>query len=208
MNDLAANRALLVVLAAPSGAGKTTLCQQLLSARTSFVRAVTCTTRAPRTGERPGVDYHFLDREAFQKRLDAGAFLEHATVYENWYGTEKHEVIEKLNQGQDVLLTVDVQGAQTIRRIAAQDPRLRPALVSVFLTPRKLSELEYRLRKRNQNDPIDLAKRLGEARQEIAQWMQFDYLLISTTIPEDLNRMLSIVDAEKMRVNRASPPET
>ena len=97
------------MLSAPSGAGKTTLCQQLLEARPGFARAVTCTTRPPRTGEQDGADYHFLTPEHFQERLDRGDFLEHATVYNRSYGTLRSEVMEKLTQGRDVLLTVDVQ---------------------------------------------------------------------------------------------------
>ncbi|MBL9167356.1 MAG: guanylate kinase [Verrucomicrobiales bacterium] len=199
---------LLVLLSAPSGAGKTTLCQELLAARPGFTRAITCTTRQPRPGEREGIDYFFLDQATFRRRLEAGDFLEHARVYENYYGTLKAEVTGKLQQGLDVLLTVDVQGARSIQAIAAADPVMNAALVSVFLTPKTLGELEQRLRKRNQNDPADLAKRLAEARRELACWEEFAYLLISTTIPEDLRRMLAIVDAERMRQSRSLPPES
>src|SRR6266568_8244440 len=102
---------LLVLISAPSGGGKTTLCQQLLVARPQMTRAVTCTTRPPRKGEQDGVDYFFLDADSFLKRVQAGNFLEHATVYGNSYGTLKGEVLGKLRQGKDVLLNVDVQGA-------------------------------------------------------------------------------------------------
>src|SRR3989475_8709886 len=129
---------LLVLISAPSGGGKTTLCQQLLIARPQMARAVTCTTRLPRPGERDGVDYFFLDADAFLKRLQAGNFLEHATVYGNSYGTLKSEVLGKLRAGKEVLLTVDVQGAAAIRAHAEQDPELRRALVLVFLTPPSL----------------------------------------------------------------------
>src|SRR5678815_5951587 len=100
---------LLVLISAPSGGGKTTLCQQLLSARPQMTRAVTCTTREPREGEKDGVDYYFLDPGDFLKRVQAGNFLEHATVYGNSYGTLKSEVLSKLRQGKDVILNVDVQ---------------------------------------------------------------------------------------------------
>src|SRR5499427_9462509 len=122
---------LLVLISAPSGGGKTTLCQQLLAARPSMTRAVTCTTRPPREGERDGVDYYFLDAESFLKRVQAGNFLEHATVYGNSYGTLKGEVLGKLRQGKDVLLSVDVQGAATIRERAQEDPELKKSLVTV-----------------------------------------------------------------------------
>src|SRR6267142_5479390 len=112
---------LLVVISAPSGTGKTTLCEQLLKARPNLTRAITCTTRDPRPGERDGVDYYFLDAATFLKRVQAGNFLEHATVHGNSYGTLKSEVLGKLRQGKDVILNVDVQGAAAIRAHAEQD---------------------------------------------------------------------------------------
>ena len=198
---------LLVLISAPSGGGKTTLCHQLLAARPQMTRAVTCTTRPPRAGERDGVDYHFLDADSFRERLQAGSFLEHATVYGNSYGTLKAEVLGKLRQGKDVLLNVDVQGAATIREKAQEDPELKRALVSVFLTPPSMSIVEARLRKRGTDSEAVIQKRLSVARQEIAHWKHFDYLLLSASIAEDLRRMLAIVEAEKMRSARVSAPE-
>jgi guanylate kinase len=199
--------ALLIVISAPSGGGKTTLCQQLLAARPETARAITCTTRQPREGERDMVDYYFLDPAAFLKRVQAGHFLEHATVHGNSYGTLKSEVLGKLRQGRDVLLNVDVQGASAIRERAEQDGELKRALVSVFLTPPSIGILEARLRKRATDSEPVIQKRLSAARQEIAQWKHFDYLLISGTISEDLRHLLAIVDAEKMRVARSAGPE-
>ena len=196
---------LLVLISAPSGGGKTTLCQQLLENRPQMARAVTCTTRPPREGERHEIDYYFLDAAAFLKRVQAGNFLEHATVYGNSYGILKAEVVGKLRQGKDVLLTVDVQGAATIRQRAEEDPELKRALVSVFITPPSLAVLEERLRKRGTDAPAIVAKRLSVARQEIAQWKNFDYLLLSTSITEDLRRMLAIIEAERMRPSRLPP---
>jgi guanylate kinase len=198
---------LLVLISAPSGGGKTTLCLQLLKAWPGMTRAITCTTRAPREGEHDGVDYHFLDAAAFLKRVQAGNFLEHATVYGNSYGTLKSDVLDKLRQGHDVLLTVDVQGAATIRAKAQEDPELSKSLFSVFLTPPTMEILESRLRKRGTDSEAVIQKRLSVARREIAQWRNFDYLLISSTVSEDLRRMLAIVEAEKMRSMRAQPPE-
>lgn len=198
---------LLILLSAPSGGGKTTLCQQLMAARPGLTRAVTCTTRSPRPGERDGVDYYFLDAGSFLKRVQAGNFLEHATVYGNSYGTLKAEVMGKLRQGKDVLLTVDVQGAATIQEKAGQEPELKRALVSVFLTPPSLDILEERLRRRGSDSAAAIQKRLGVARQEIAQWKHFDYLLISSKVNEDLRRMLAIIESEKMRTTRERPPD-
>src|SRR5438874_13824927 len=142
---------LLVVISAPSGTGKTTLCEQLLKARPNLTRAITCTTRDPRPGERDGVDYYFLDAATFLKRVQAGNFLEHATVHGNSYGTLKSEVLGKLRQGKDVILNVDVQGAAAIRAAADSDPELKRTLVTVFLAPPSMAALEQRLKKRGQD---------------------------------------------------------
>jgi guanylate kinase len=196
---------LLIVVSAPSGGGKTTLCEQLLAKHPNMTRAVTCTTREPRKGEVDGEDYYFLDAGSFLKRVQAGNFLEHATVYGNSYGILKSEVLSKLRQGKDVLLNIDVQGAATVREKAGEDEELKKALVTVFLTTATFEELEARLKRRGQDSPVAIQKRLSVARQEIGQWKHFDYLLISTTIAEDLRRMEAIVEAEKMRQCRAQP---
>src|SRR5689334_20742707 len=170
---------LLILISAPSGGGKTTLTAQVLASDPNTVRAVTCTTREPRPGEKDGVDYYFLDSADFLKRVQAGNFLEHATVFGNSYGTLKSEVLSKLRSGRDVLLNVDVQGAAAIRDRAEDDGELKRSLVSVFLTPPSMDVLEQRLRNRGTDSPAVIQKRLGVARQEIAQWKNFDYLLIS-----------------------------
>ena len=199
---------LLILISAPSGGGKTTLCELLLAARPDMTRAITCTTRAPRKGEEDGVDYHFLTAADFLKRLQAGNFIEHATVYGNSYGILKSELLGKLREGRDVLLNVDVQGAATIREQAETEPELKRALVTVFLTPPSVAVLEQRLKKRDADAADALIQtRLAVARQEIAQWKNFEYLLISGSKPEDLRRMLAIVESEKMRSARSPVPE-
>jgi guanylate kinase len=202
----APGNAILMVISAPSGGGKTTVSHALLTRNPGMTRAITCTTREPRPGERDGVDYYFLDATNFLKRVQAGNFLEHATVYGNSYGTLKSEVLGKLRQGRDVLLSVDVQGAAAIRTAAAEDPELSRALVTVFITPPSIAILEERLRKRNQDHSSVIQKRLAYARQEIAQWRHFDYLVVSGSMSEDARRMQAIVDAEKMRQARCAPP--
>jgi len=200
-------RPLLILISAPSGGGKTTLCHQLLAARPDMTRAITCTTRAPRPGEKDGVDYYFLGEAEFQRRVLAGEFIEHATVFGWSYGILKSELVNKLRSGPDVLLNVDVQGAATIRKRAQGDPELKRALVTVFLTPPSIRVLQERLKRRASDAPEEIQKRLGIARQEIAQWKNFDYLLISLSVEEDLRRMLAMVEAEKMRATRSQPPE-
>src|SRR3954463_408079 len=126
---------LLIVISAPSGGGKTTLCQQLMASRSRMTRAITCTTREPRPGEKDGIDYYFLDASTFLKRVQAGHFLEHATVYGNSYGTLRGEVLDKLRQSKDVLLNIDVQGAASVQACVENDGDLKRSFISVFLTP-------------------------------------------------------------------------
>ena len=198
---------LLIVISAPSGGGKTTLCDQLLAARPNLQRAITCTTRDPRVGEKDGEDYYFLDAGNFLKRVQAGNFLEHATVYGQSYGTLKDEVLRKLRQGKDVLLNIDVQGAASVREAALTDPELKRALVSIFLTPPTVEVLEARLRKRGTDAEVTIQKRLAVAKQEVAQWKNFDYLLISQSIQSDTQKAQAIIEAEKMKTQRAPAPE-
>jgi guanylate kinase len=196
----------LLLLSAPSGAGKTTLCQELLQRRPGLTRAITCTTRPPRPGERDGVDYHFLDPETYARRVAAGEFLEHATVYGHGYGTLRQEVLDRLRAGQDVLLNVDVQGAAAIRARAREEPLLQQALVTVFLTPPSRAVLEARLRRRGTDPEPVIQRRLAMAQTEIAHWKDFDYLILSGSIAEDVQRLEAILEAEKLRSHRQPAP--
>jgi len=178
----------------------------LLAAVPGLSRAITCTTRPPREGERDGVDYHFLSSDAFAKLAAAGDFLESADVYGHRYGTLRREVDHRLDRGQDVLLNIDVQGAASVRRAAAADARLARALVTVFLAPPSLEVLAGRLRARGKDSETAIQHRLAAARAEIARWREFDFLVISTTVTEDLRRMQLLYEAEKMRTGRVIPP--
>jgi guanylate kinase len=193
---------LLLLISAPSGAGKTTVSQSLLAANPRLRRVTTCTSRAPRPGEQDGVDYHFLSRAEFERRIEAGEFLEHANVYGDLKGILRSSVGELLESGSDVLLNVDVQGAATVRAVMAVDPRLIGRLVSVFLTPGNRSELESRLRGRDADSPEALARRLDTAAEEVRRWPEFDYLVVSGTREEDLARIQSIYLAERSRSPR------
>ena len=198
---------LLIMISAPSGGGKTTLCNHLLAARPDMTRAITCTTREPRPGEKDGVDYYFFSPAEFQRRQQAGEFIEHATVFGRSYGILRSELLGKLRSGRDVLLNVDVQGAATIRRKVKTEPELRRALVSVFLTPPSFAVLEARLNHRASDSAAEIKKRLAVARQEITEWKHFDYLVISASKEEDLRRALAIVEAEKLKAARSRAPE-
>jgi guanylate kinase len=198
---------LMLLISAPSGAGKTTLCRNLLDANPNLRRAITCTTRDPRPGETDGVDYHFMDAQTFLRRVESGHFLEHATVHGNSYGTLRQEVTRKLEEGHDVLLNVDVQGAASIRRAAEKDPLLQAALVTLFLMAASMEILETRLRNRASDSDEVIDRRLSAARQEAAQWRHFDYLLVSGTLEEDARRAQAILDAEHLRARRATAPQ-
>ncbi len=198
---------ILFLLSAPSGAGKTTVCRRLLSANRNLSRIVTCTTRAPREGETNGLDYHFLSREEFEDKADADAFLESAEVHGHRYGTLKSGVLQKVEDGQDALLNMDVQGAALLRRRAEAESWLRQCLVTAFLTPSSFAELERRLRKRGSEAEADVHKRLAAAKRELAASEAFDYLVISESMEEDCRRMQIILEAEKMRRRRMRLPK-
>lgn len=191
-----------LVISAPSGAGKTTVSNGLLAANPNLRRVVTCTTRAPRAGERDGIDYHFMSLDRFRERLAAGDFLESAEVYGNGYGTLRSSVLGLLRAGHDVLLSVDVQGVASIQAATGSDGELRLSLVTVFVCPTSLAELENRLRGRAADAPEVIARRLATARSEAERWNTFDYLLVSGTREEDLRRMQGILDVEKLKSAR------
>jgi guanylate kinase len=192
----------LLLISAPSGGGKTTVCASMLTGNPALKRVITCTTRAPRPGEVNGHDYHFLAMPEFEQRMAAGEFLEQALVYGNRYGTLRSSVLDVLRSGADVLLNIDVQGAASIRKVAMEDPEIRSALATVFLTPRTLAELESRLRGRGSESEDIVARRLSAAPAEVAEAVHFDYLIVSETRESDLRRVQSIYEAEKTRRHR------
>lgn len=195
---------LLIIVSAPSGAGKTTLCQGLLDSDSKVRRVTTCTTRPPRVGEQDGVDYHFLPREEFKLAINQGQFLEFAEVYGNLYGTRKEDVLREMKEKKDVLLNIDVQGAHSIRKMVMEDATIAKALVTVFLSPPSLVELEDRLRNRAQDKEEIILQRLKHAKTELSEWPNFDYLIVSGTREQDLQNLLSIVEAERLKSKRRS----
>ena len=185
---------ILFVISAPSGTGKSTLCENL-RATPDFIYSISCTTRAPRKGEENGIDYHFLSREEFQRRIDRGEMLEYAEVHGNYYGTLKETVREALEQGTDVLLDIDVQGAAAIRK--TDDAMLRDSLVDVFIMPPTLEELERRLRKRGTETEEQVQRRLETGREESKLWRLYKYTILSGSMEEDLTKFRAIMRAER-----------
>jgi guanylate kinase len=196
---------ILFVISAPSGTGKTTLCENLRSTP-DFIYSVSCTTRAPRPGEVDGTDYHFLSREDFMSRVDRGEMLEYATVHGNYYGTLKATVKEALTHGTDVLLDIDVQGATSIR--ATDDVMLRDSLVDVFIMPPTLGELEKRLRKRGTETESQVQQRLRTGREEMEVWPLYKYTILSGSMEEDLIKFRAIMRAERYLSRRLELNET
>ncbi len=185
---------ILFVVSAPSCTGKTTLCENL-RATPDFIYSVSCTTRTPRPGEVDGVDYHFLKREQFEGMIERGEMLEYALVHGNYYGTLKATVKEALDQGTDVLLDIDVQGAATIRK--TDDVKLRDSLVDVFIMPPTLEELEKRLRKRGTETEEQVRQRLATGREESKLWRLYKYTILSGSMEEDLTKFRAIMRAER-----------
>lgn len=190
---------MLLVVSGPSGSGKTTLCRRLADAGEARY-SISCTTRAPRPGERDGLDYHFLDRADFEARLAAGDFLEHAEVHGNFYGSLKSEVIGHLDAGTDVVMDIDVQGAEQIRN--CDDPVIRRAFVDLFVMPPDEEELRARLSGRGTDSEETIALRMANALDEMSHSGAYTYLLVSSTREEDYSRFLSLVTAERMRNSR------
>ncbi|MEA1928669.1 MAG: guanylate kinase [Candidatus Auribacterota bacterium] len=183
----------LFILSAPSGAGKTTVCDALLEELPELRRAITTTTRPPRTGEVNGVDYFFLSREEFQDKLKDGRFLEHAVIYDNYYGSGRDYIETELDSGRDVILVVDVQGAQSIQESGVE-------AVYIFLLPPSLEILRARLVDRKTDSPGVIAKRMAEAREEISRYKKYDYCVINDDLSVAVGDVKAILRTEKSRV--------
>lgn len=196
ITDPPARRGLLFVLSSPSGAGKSTIARKLLAADDHIAMSVSATTRPIRPGEVDGVDYHFVNEQAFKKMAGDGAFLEWAHVFGHRYGTPRGPVDESLAAGQDVLFDIDWQGAQQLFQQAGGD------VVRVFILPPSMTELERRLRSRATDSDEVIAARMERAAAEIGHWDGYDYVLINRDLDACFEQVKTILVAERLRRSR------
>ena len=194
--------ALLMIIAGPAGSGKSTLCERLIQENENVERVVTCTTRPPREGEVQGVDYFYLSEEEFDRKIEEGAFFEWAKVHANRYGTLRSVIQEKLEQGIDLVMNIDIQGVENFRQAALEGTLIGQRLVTLFVMPTDFDDLRERLRGRGQDDEAEIERRLNTARREVKEWDRFDYAIVSKTRDEDYGAVRSIWQAEKRRVRR------
>ncbi|MFZ0109465.1 MAG: guanylate kinase [Pseudolabrys sp.] len=197
--DLAvARRGLMLVLSSPSGAGKTTLSRKLLAQDANVALSVSVTTRKMRPGENEGRDYRFIDRKQFDAMVDSDELLEWAEVFDNYYGTPKKPVMEALATGRDVLFDIDWQGTQQLREKARAD------LVSVFVLPPSIPELERRLSTRAQDDYETIHRRMAKAADEMSHWAEYDYVVINRDLEQAFADVAAILAAERLKRERQS----
>ncbi len=196
-NPDAARRGLLIILSSPSGAGKSTLAARLRSWDPTLNFSVSATTRAPRPGEEHGREYYFHSREEFQDMVAKGDMLEHAEVFGNYYGSPKGPVEEAINAGRDVLFDIDWQGGQQVRASA-----LGKHVLSIFILPPSIPELERRLYARAQDSKEVIDGRMSKSRDEISHWPEYDYVLVNEDLDETEARLKTIVAAERLRLSQ------
>jgi len=187
-------RGLLIILSSPSGAGKSTLARRLRAWDPDLSFSVSATTRAPRTGEVDGADYHFTEELAFKSMVAAGDMLEHAHVFGNFYGSPKGPVEEVINSGRDVLFDIDWQGAQQINNSS-----LGAHTLSIFLLPPSIPELRNRLEKRGQDDASTIARRMEKSWDEISHWGGYDFVLVNDDLDATEARLKTIIQATRLR---------
>ena len=193
MSEINKNKGLMLVLSSPSGAGKSSICKALLNLDKNLFLSISTTTRQKRPNEISGKDYNFVTVEEFKRQLKKNNFIEHAKVFDNFYGTDKLLVESKINEGKDLLFDIDWQGAQQLRE------KMREDIVSVFILPPSKSELERRLKNRGHDDDEVVQKRMDGASSEITHWAEYDYVIINKNLEESVNAVLGILKAERIK---------
>ena len=193
MNDLNKKKGVMLVLSSPSGAGKSSICKSLMSLDKNLSLSVSTTTRKKRSNEKSGEDYIFVSTEEFVNMLSNNNFIEYANVFDNYYGTVKSLVDNKINNGQDLIFDIDWQGAQQLRE------KMRENVVSIFILPPSKKELERRLKSRGQDSDEVVKKRMDGASAEITHWAEYDYVIINEDLKKSVDAVLGILKAERMK---------
>ena len=188
-------KGLLLVVSGPSGAGKGTICKAFLEKNKNVKLSISATTRSPREGEVDGVNYFFVTKEKFKGMIDNGELLEHAQIYDNFYGTPKAAILENLEQGYDVLLEIEMQGARQIKEVY-------PEGVFIFILPPSLDELKSRIVGRGTETEEQINKRFGSAFEEICQIENYDYFIVNKDIDQSAKELSDMISAEKNKVHR------
>jgi guanylate kinase len=189
-------RGLLLILSSPSGAGKSTLSRRLMAWDQDLSFSVSATTRSPRTGEVDGREYYFKTRAEFQAMVKDGQMLEHAEVFGNFYGSPRGPVEDAMTQGRDTLFDIDWQGGQQIKQA------MRGDVVSIFILPPSIAELESRLRGRAQDSEQVIAQRMAKSQAEISHWMEYDYVIVNRDLDAAFGELVTILQAERLRRDR------
>ena len=190
-------KGVLVILSSPSGAGKTSIARALVEENKNFLFSVSATTRKSRPGEVNGREYHFFTVDEFRERINDGQFLEHAKVFGNLYGTPLEPVMESINDGKDLIFDVDWQGGDQIRLSDFSEN-----VVSIFILPPSISELENRLLGRRQDSKKIVSNRMAEAKSGIEHWKEYDYVLVNNDIDETEEKLKTIINAERLRLSQ------
>ena len=196
MNISNKNKGVMLVLSSPSGAGKSSICKSLMSLDTNLSLSISTTTRKKRPNENSGEDYFFVSTEKFKEMLSNNHFLEHASVFDNYYGTDKSLVEKKINNGEDLIFDIDWQGAQQLRE------KMREDIVSIFILPPSKKELARRLKSRGQDSAEVVKKRMDGASAEITHWAEYDYVVINEDLNQSVKAVLVILKAERMKRTR------
>ena len=193
---------MLIVVSGASGTGKSTICGQVREDMPELGFSISCTTRQPRPGEKDGIDYYYISKDDFKERIGKGNFIEHAEVFSNYYGTLKSEVIDKIENGIDVFLDIDIQGALQIQEAAKNDPVLGKCCEFIFIIPPSIPELEKRLRGRASDSEEQVLQRLAKAEHEISFWKKYDYLIVNDQLDNAIHEMESLIRALRLKTCR------
>ena len=193
MNSLKKHKGVMLVLSSPSGAGKSSICRALLDLDKNLYLSISTTTRKKRPNEVSGIDYNFVTLDEFEYKLSQNNFIEHAKVFNNFYGTDKSIVENKINEIKDLLFDIDWQGAQQLRE------KMREDIVSVFILPPSKKELERRLKERGQDTDEVVKERMSEATAEITHWAEYDYVIINEDLNLSVKTVLGILHSERMK---------